>query len=286
MPYIVEKVTRSSEKEVIDFLKSRENYTLFLLNNFENYGLNLTENPYSGNFKLLRFNNEVVGVFCLNQKGSLLIETTLSDSIFDTVLEACQHESIPLKSIIGNWEFCGRFWEYLKNKKIITKEIFISKEVLYSMNLKKQNFSSQPNVRCLTETDYDQWKPLRLAYSTEVGVPHNLTDKQLLDLFIEKTQKKISWGFFLNDKLVSVADLNAKALDLGQVGGVYTDSKFRRKGYSKSVLIQLLHDAKEVHSIRKLVIFTGENNFSAQKLYLSLGVSRVGDLALLFGEPN
>jgi hypothetical protein len=39
------------------------------------------------------------------------------------------------------------------------KEIFSSKEILYTIDLCKQDFSLQPNVRLLTEVDYHQWKP-------------------------------------------------------------------------------------------------------------------------------
>lgn len=54
MQYSVEAVTQLSKQEMLDFLKEHENYALFLLGNFENYGAILTENPYSGNFKLIR----------------------------------------------------------------------------------------------------------------------------------------------------------------------------------------------------------------------------------------
>ncbi len=47
-----------------------------------------------------------------------------------------------------------------------------------------------------------------------------MTDKQLLDQFLEKMKRKMIGGLFLNNALVSIADLNAKALDLGKVGGV------------------------------------------------------------------
>lgn len=284
MVYSVETVSPSSQHEMLNFLKEHENYTLFLLGNFENYGAVLTDAPYSGNFKLIRSQDKVVGVFCLTRKGNLLIETILQEPIFDIVLEDCHQESMPLKGVIGNWNFCGAFWEYLKAKKIIQKEIFTSKEILYSIDLYKHDFSSQPNVRLLTEADYIQWKPLRLDYLIEEGLPNDLTDKQLLDQFLEKVKKRIMWGLFLNNTLVSIADLNAKALDLGQVGGVYTVPSFRQRGYSRSVMQQLLLDAKELHKIRKLIIFTGEQNFPAQKLYNSLEVSQVGYFALLFGD--
>ncbi|MCE2982936.1 MAG: GNAT family N-acetyltransferase [Parachlamydia sp.] len=286
MIYSVETVTSSSQDEMFDFLKQHENYILFLLGNFENYGPTLTDAPYSGNFKLIRSQGQVVGVFCLTRKGNLLIETIVRDAIFDLVLDACHQEPMPLKGVVGNWNFCEPFWKYLKDKKIIQKEVFASKEILYSIVLNKHNFLPQENVRLLTEADYIQWKPLRLDYLIEEGLPNDLTDTQLFNQFLEKTERKIIWGLFLENVLVSIADLNAKALDLGQVGGVYTMPSFRQRGYSKSVMQQLLLDAKEIHKIRKIIIFTGEQNFPAQKLYKSLGVSHIGYFALLFGNTS
>ncbi len=284
MQYQIEPINDSNKFEMLEFLKQHENYTLFLLGNFENYGFNLSQAPYSGNFKLIRSHDEIVGVFSLTKKGSLLIETTARDSIFEMVLKSCLEESISLTGLVGNWEFCNPFWNFLKNKKVIQTEIFNSKEILYSVDLSNVSSLPQPNVRLLTEADYLQWKPLRLDYLIEEGVPNDLSDEQLFDIYLDKVSKKIIWGFFLQDKLVSIADLNAKALDLGQVGGVYTTPSFRKKGYSKSVMQQLLLDAKKLHSIRKLIIFTGEKNFAAQKLYNALGVQHIGYFSLLFGR--
>lgn len=67
-----------------------------------------------------------------------------------------------------------------------------------------------------------------------------------MNIFLTKQKKRISWGLFLDNILVSIADLNAKALDLGQVGGVYTTPSFRQKGCSRSVMRQLLL-IEEIH---------------------------------------
>ncbi len=284
MEYFIEAVDNFSQDKMIDFLKQHENFTLFLLGNFENHGSKLTESPYSGNFKLIRSLDKIIGVFCLTRNGTLLIEAIVKEPIFDIILASCQEEVFPITGLVGNWDFCNSFWKFLKNQKIIFKENFISKEILYSVDLSKMSIPTQTNVRLLSESDYPLWKPLRLDYIKEEGFPNNLNDTQLKEFFLDKAKKKITWGFFLNDKLVSIADLNAKALDLGQVGGVYTAPNFRQKGYSKSVMCQLLLDAKELHSLRKLIIFTGEKNVAAQKLYISLGVKQIGNFALLFGS--
>ena len=65
---------------------------------------------------------------------------------------------------------------------------------------------------------------------------------------------------------------------------VYTLPAHRKQGLSTAVMQQLMLDAKQLHHIRKLIIFTGETNQSARRVYESLGVTPVGNYALLFGE--
>jgi predicted GNAT family acetyltransferase len=113
--------------------------------------------------------------------------------------------------------------------------------------------------------------------------PEQGSKEELCKEFQVKVKSKISWGLFSNGKLISIADLNARALDLGQVGGVYTLPEYRKQGFSTAVMRQVMHDAKELHHIRKLIIFTGETNLSARRVYESLGVFPVGYYALLFG---
>lgn len=282
--FSVEKVSSDTQEEMMAFLKRHENYSLFLMGNFENYGPTLAEAPYSGNFKLLRLSDEIVCVFCLTKKGNLLIQSVIHEPIFDLVLASCIQESIPITGVVGDWNFCHLFWNFLKQKALIQSETFTSKEILYNLDLSAISYPLNHNVRVLIADDYNQWKPLRLAYLQEEGFPNDLNDEQLLEIFVDKCSEKIIWGYFLMDRLVSIADLNAKASDLGQLGGVYTDPNFRKKGYSQAVIHKLLSDVKSIHNIRKLIIFTGENNLPAQKLYESIGVKQVGYFALLFGK--
>lgn len=254
-----------------------------MLNNLEHYGPNLTEASYSGNFKLIRSANKVVSVFCLSRKGNLLVTASEKEPLFEVILEACRQESILLQGVVGNWSFCSPFWKFLKSKNIIQREVFTEKEVLYAIDLNMHAFPTHSSVRLLEEADYPQWRLLRLDYLAEMGFPHDLTEEQLLTHFVDKTKQKIAWGFFESNKLISIADLNAKSSGLGQVGGVYTLPSFRKKGCSRALMQQLLRDVKELHAIHKVIIFTGENNLAARRLYESLGVSPQGHFALLFG---
>lgn len=284
MQYSIENIDNHNKSKAIEFLKQHEDYSMLLLGNLDTYGFQLSDAPYSGNFKLILFFDQIIGVLCLTKNGSLLIQANEKEPIFDIVLASCIDESIPITGLIGKWDFCHAFWEFLKEKKIIQRETFTTKEILYSINLSNLSSPPQSNARLLSEFDYDQWKPIRLDYLNEEGLPNKLSDDQLSAVYLDKVKRKIIWGYFLKDKLVSVADLNAKALDLGQVGGVYTIPSFRMRGYSKAVMQKLLFDEKSLHSIRKLIIFTGEKNYPAQKLYHALGVENIGYFALLFGS--
>jgi predicted GNAT family acetyltransferase len=284
MMTLIEKVNESSKAEVVSFLKAHEEYSLFLLSNLEIYGLHLTDELYSGNFKLVRNEHEIIAALSLTKGGTLLIHSKEANtSLFELILRACQEEVITLKGVLGEWGFCHRFWEFLKKKKVIENEVYASKEILYCADLTKLKTEQQQNVRLLTPGDLEQWLPLRADYTKEMGFPDQGSREDTCSEFQMKVKARVAWGLFANKKLISIADLNARALDLGQVGGVYTLPEYRKQGFSTTVMRQLMYDAKQLHHIRKLIIFTGETNTSARRVYESLGVSPFGHYALLFG---
>lgn len=282
------QIERAQDRnELIAFLKAHENYSLFLLSNLETYGLTLGASSYSGNYKLARDHGKVIAVFCLVRAGTLLIQSERSDaSFFDTVIQSCLEENIPITGLLGEWSYCSSFWQYLKEKGIIGSETFVSKEVLYAADLQHQFLEPQSNVRLLQGSDWEQWIDLRMAYIEEMKLPTQQSMDEIQEEFERDVELKIAWGLFHQGELVSIADLNAKAMDLGQVGGVFTVPQHRKKGFSSAVMRQLMHDAKHLHSLRKLIIFTGEDNVSARKVYESLGVAAIGNYALLFGKDS
>lgn len=287
IPYIIETLCEESLAEASVFLRQQEDTSLFLLGNLEAYGHKLTSAPYSGNFKLVRSEGKIIAVFCLTRGGNLLIQAkTAQNSLFEQILNACKEEKIPLKCLLGEWQFCEQFWKFLKEKDVIRHEVFTQKDILYSLELTAPSPREQQNTRLLNSDDFSQWKTLRQDFWKEDGIPNDLTEKQLYEVFLEKVKTKVVWGCFFDGILVSIAELNAKAQDLGQVGGVFTPPKYRRKGFSKAVMYQLIRDARQLHKIRKLIIFTGDKNDAARKLYESLGVQHVGYFAILFGNNN
>ena len=283
--FTIENVTEASVSQMCEFLKRHENYSLFLLSNFLSCGRSLTEEPNSGNFKLIKQFGKIAGVFCLTKRRNLLVQSEVGEPVFSLVLEACKKEPISIGGLLGDWDFCDPFWKFLKAKEVIQKETFASKQILYTLNTSLTFTPRYTNVRLLEEKDFDQWQPMELAYIKEQGFPIDLTDEQMKTQFLSRVGQKTEWGMFTNEgKLVALAELNAKVFDVGQIGGVFTHPDFRGRGFAKSVLQHLLVDAKQIHKLRKLVLFTDVNNAPARKLYTSLQGDVVGHFALLFGN--
>jgi GrpB-like predicted nucleotidyltransferase (UPF0157 family)/predicted GNAT family acetyltransferase len=281
----IEGFDESNLPEALSFLRRNENFSLFLLGNYEIHGPKLTAAPNSGNFKLIRSDGKIVTVFCLTRRGNLVVQSTSTEEwVLEKILDGCLEERLPILGLLGEWDFCQHLWALLKKRGIIHHETFISKEILYTVDINQQNLSGDPHVRLLGAEDYSQWKLLCIDYLKEEGLSNDLSEEQLHEHFLEKVAEKISWGYFLEQKLVAKAELNAKSMDLGQVGGVYTTPVHRRKGFGQSVMHQLIKDAKDLHQMRKLIIFTGETNHPARKLYESLEHHHGGYYALMFGQ--
>lgn len=285
--YKIENVTANTAEEMHQFLKRHEETTLFLQSNYRDCGYALTKKQNSGNYKIIRSEGNVVAVFALCRRGTLLIESEEGDTpIFQLILSACKQESIPLTGIIGEWSISSNLWSYLKDNNMIKEETFRSKEVLYSLVIDKYITSPHPDARLLCSQDFSQWIILRRAYIKEMQFPNNWDDELLKSEFEEKVQKKITWGVFDKDNtLLATADLNAICADIAQVGGVYTLPIHRGQGLSRGLMQKLIQDARDLHHIRKLVIFTGEDNLPAKMVYEALGSTKVGHYALLFGIP-
>lgn len=63
------------EQQAYDLLNQYEETSLFLLSNLKTYGVKLTEDTYSADFKYLIKNGQVVAVFALTKRGSLIVQT-------------------------------------------------------------------------------------------------------------------------------------------------------------------------------------------------------------------
>jgi len=115
-------------------------------------------------------------------------------------------------------------------------------------------------------------------------VPVPGTEAQRRAAFGEEAGAGRWWGLFEGEHLRSIASLNAAYATTGQVGGVYTTPEHRGRGLAASVIRTLMRDAVERHGLRTLILFTGETNAPARRVYEGVGFVPVGHFGLLFGD--
>ncbi len=279
---LIEPVGPKNKIQMLEYLNVNEDTSQFLINNFKDHGPNLTAHPNSGNFKLLLKGNEVQGVFCLTKRGNLLAQT--SGNYASEVLSDIESESIELNGFVGDWTSIEPIWESHKSEKSNVEASFYSKEILYSYPLSGDDpkLAQDKRVRLLVASDYEQWEPMSVAYLKELGLSDQLSDEEKRNSFDAGTAKKEWWGLFENGELVSRAALNSNGDDIGQVGGVFTPKELRKKGLAKATMFHMLYDCLHTHGHRKSILFTGETDIPAQKLYESMGYKKVGSFALIF----
>jgi len=280
-----EKVTEKNRSDVDKFLSRHEETAQFLINNMKSYGLELGEHLNSGNFKCIRAAEGIRSVFVLARRGNLIAQSHADD--VNMILDACRSEPMPLQGFIGAWTSIEPIWKRFRELHPQFSVTFESKEILYRLLLKAgASLRRDVRVRLLKDPDFDAWFEYRTQYIRELGIPDDMSRDQAHESFARLINGKEVWGLFENGELVSQGGLNSRGTEIGQIGGVFTPVHHRQKGYSKALMRHLLLDCREIHGHRKSILFTGEADIAAQKLYESVGYERVGYFALIFGKNS
>ncbi|MGH8254688.1 MAG: GNAT family N-acetyltransferase [Steroidobacteraceae bacterium] len=282
----IEPLGPENVQEAQAYLAAHEDTAQFLINNLREHGFSMDQHPNSGNFKLIREGGAVGAVFCLTRRGNLLAQMSADHA--REVLQACREESIPIKGFVGDWLSIAPIFGLFRSQRPDYVPGYDSKEILYAYDLRPDDLSlsHDARVRFLEKRDFPQWLDLEHAYLEECSLPDDLTREQAQQEFSTEIQRRTLWGLFGGAELISRAALNSKGEGVGQVGGVFTPMRHRRKGYARATMLHLMKDCRDVHGHRKSLLFTGEADVAAIGLYESLGYRAVGSFALIFGRET
>lgn len=280
----IRQIEDANESDALHFLNQYEETSQFLINNMKAYGPVLTEHHNSGNFKVVVKDQSIIGVFCLTRRGNLLIQ---SSEVLPAklIIEDCETEEHSVRGFIGDWASVEPIYDLYKKQNSNYQPTYFSKEFLYRLELNSDDKSliHDPRVRFLQESDFEQWVVQSEAYNEELNIPSDLTRDQMRIDFRQKVKERVWWGMFVDGKLLSRSALNSNGDGIGQVGGVFTPKDLRKSGYAKATMLHMLRDCIEVHGHKKSILFTGETDIPAQRLYESIGYERIGDFALILG---
>jgi len=79
----------------------------------------------------------------------------------------------------------------------------------------------------------------------------------------------------VDGRIVSIASTNGKGVSAFQILGVVTDSNERGRGYAGTVCASLYHDMAR-QGVARCVLFTPDDNLTAQRCYQRLGFRQTG----------
>ncbi len=268
------------------FLEQHADTSMFLLSILATNGPRMGETLNSGDFKLIEHDGDVRAVFGLTRRTPILAEAGGRTEYARAIVEASLNQPRPIGGVLGEWKIADAIWSILRERPSF-KEIYACKEILQARALTDAAASplAVPHVRRLQPDDFDQWDALNDAFAREEGLPRHGTPAERKALFDDGTRAGRWWGYFEDDRLSATAGLNALYKHIGQVGGVYTVPERRGLGLSTTIMKTLMADAVRVHGLRRLVLFTGDHNRAARRVYDRLGFATIGDFALLMCEP-
>ena len=286
---MIRNVETDDLERVRGFLEAHVDTSLFLLSNLAIFGPRLTDHGNSGNYRLVEEAGRVVAVFCLTRRGNLLVQAAGRADLAESILESCESETIEVCGVAGEWPTAAALWELLQADPRFEPTLG-SRDVLYrlpladSAEVTRTTVPSDVVVRALDASDYQQWERLNSAYCAELNLPLPVLDDAHETEFARRARAKWWWGAFAGRQLAAIVGLNAAYGVVGQVGGVYARPADRKKGLARAAMELLIEESREQHRFAKLILFTGEENQSARRLYESLGFELTGAFGLLLGS--
>ncbi len=281
---MIQDVTDNDLQRVRAFLEANLDSSLFLLSNLAMCGPRAGDHPNSGNFRLAEDAGRVVAVFCLTRRGNLLVQAAGRADLAEDILGACDGDPFEVTGIVGEWLTAHTLWNLLCVDPRFEPS-HSEKDLLYSRALTDNDLSGHSDsVRFLRPEDFEDWEPLNTAYFAELNHSWQATMQQRKEEFESRARARRWWGAFDGERLVAIAALNAVYGHLGQVGGVYSRPEDRRQGLSRAVMRSVLADSRRHHRFDRLVLFTGEDNAAARRLYESLGFEAGSAFGIFLGS--
>lgn len=268
----------------VNYLRNHKETSMFLLGNLDEHGPYKTNHQNSGNFYQIVDNGTVCGVFCLANRGNLLIEIDKMPDYGFILKFINENEDVEITGVIGEYQVSLKVWNSLKELIPAVSENFSSKEILYSLSLDSGEYADVVGGNIFERDEFESYSDMTSEFYAESGMEDSSTPQQRLERFNHYLNTKSLWNYKCNGEIVSMANLNSMLVDIAQVGGVYTPPKHRSKGFSKQCVRKLIHDCKSSLGISTIILFTGSNNLSAQKVYESVGFKRIGHYGMHFGS--
>ena len=278
------RILHPGDEEALEaFLLPRVEYSMFLLSNMRQSGLEDTGQPYTGTYAAAFEGQRMVGVVAHYWNGNLTLQAPEHVlALCKAAVQACG------RSVSG---FIGPL-EQVETARLAlcpsSAEVQMHEtELHYALDLKDLAVpriltSGQVSGRRAEPCDLDLLTRWRVAYSIEaVGDQESPELWESAARHMKRLQQQgRTWVLEEGGEPLACCSFNAAIEEAVQLGGVWTPPHLRCRGHGRAVVAASLLDARE-DGVANAILFTGDGNLAAQTAYLALGFQQVGSYCLL-----
>jgi predicted GNAT family acetyltransferase len=265
------------------FLLSRVESSMFLIGNMRVAGLSDTGHVYSGAYVAAFEGDKIVSVIAHYWNHNLVFQAPVHlEPLLRTIVTASRR---PIGRLIGPHDQVHAAKEALgiDASAIQLNEV----ATLYRLHLEDLSIpeglrSGQTRGRRIEPRDVELMTEWNVAYAIEaIGEKDSPPLWERYRTAVERSlHEGRTWVLEDSDESVACSSFNTAIKEAVQVGGVWTPLEHRHRGYGRSIVAASLLDARR-EGVEKAILFTGDYNIAAQKVYTALGFLPVGKYGLV-----
>ncbi|MDD3828544.1 MAG: GNAT family N-acetyltransferase [Anaerolineae bacterium] len=282
------RILRPGDEPILEaFLRPRVESSMFLLGNMRAAGLRDQGRPIEGTYAAAFEDHEIVAAAASYWNGNLVLQAPIHlPEVVEAVTSAAGRR---VQGLIGPAEQVGAAWQVLGIDPRTVQ--WDEEEKLYTLALADLVVPAalaegRVNARRMEPRDLELMTAWRV--SMRVESMHEEDTPRLRQNTRETVERGLNrgeiWLLEEDGRPVSTTAFNASLAEAVQVGGVWTPPELRSRGYARAAVAASLLDARS-WGVEWAVLFTGRENWPAQKAYESLGFRHVGDYRLVLLRP-
>jgi predicted GNAT family acetyltransferase len=226
----------------------------------------------------VRQNREIVLMASLATNVVLAADPAVSEDVTDTAISVVADRILtrvlPVRAIISPASLVELLWKRLRTR-IDPPTVVRMNQPVYAIR-GRLDFPDLKEARYSTGRDLDALVPACAAmHREEVGIdPLERDAAGYRERIRELVEKRRSVICVVDGKIAAKCEYSAVTADAVQLMGVWTHPDFRRRGLSRTLLMEVCgHLARKG---RTVTLFVNDFNLPAVALYESLGFERIG----------
>lgn len=286
--YQIKILTPRDQGRLEQFLSQHVETSMFLLSNLRATGIKDGDAPYQGTYYALFERGSITGVIAHYWNGVIISQA--KDRIEQLTETLTRTKKRAIKGILGPASQVERIRSVARIDNSLVQ--MDEPEILFALELSQLKIpdslaSGEFIGRLMMIEELDLVSEWAKDYAIEtLGEADSSELRRSVRLETERylTEDR-TWILEHGGIPVARSAINAALAEIIQIGGVWTPPEFRGRGYGRAVVAATLIAARE-KGVKTAILFTGNTNVNARKVYTSLGFKKIGDfrIVLLRGQ--